>query len=421
MTAMPGALAARASSLDPLDVDSLWVDRTLSEVEIEGLSRTRPELVTRELWHRPGRRIDFVRLREDRDHLLDLGLFANVDLSLARDRETNRPRLLVRLSERPTFYALPTIDYDPENKFSYGAVVSESNFRGLGQSLELSGRVGGVRDARLGYGRRWTFGRRCGLGLSLYWARQKKETDLLRETRAGVSVALAPSRGRTRGMSINPGWENARTEPYASSPPGTLPERDDHRWLGLGLYQDTRAYRLRANRGHLMALGAVRHGGPLGGDTDFWRWTGDLLAVIPTGEESGLTLATRLLWSEGTVPRYLRSSLGGPSTLRGYSPGEFGGESRWVGWAEQVVPLLSRRTYDLRRLHRKVDVTVDGSLFVDAGSIWEGSALARGRAKTRFGGGAGLRFLIPLVQLIRLEVSTDGRTVRVDGAGGIRL
>jgi len=399
----------------------LWVDRPLDRIEIEGLVRTRSEVVRRELWHRPGRPVDPSRLSDDRAHLLDLGIFAEVDLRVVRDSTCDCPTLRVLVSERPTFYALPTIDYDPENKFSYGAVVNESNLRGRDEEILLEARAGGIREVRLSDARRWIFGRRCGLGLSLYWTRAKKRTDLLRETRAGVSLALAPTKGRGRGVTINPGWEEAETEPYDERSLATGRERDDHRWLGLGLFEDTRDYRLRADHGRAVAVGVVRHGGPLGGDTDFWRWNADLLGIVPTGGGSGLQLATRLLWSDGRVPRYLRSSLGGPSTLRGYAPGEFGGESRWIGWVEEVVPLLERRTYTLRRLNRKLDVTIDGSLFVDAGSIWEGDDLARGSARTHFGGGAGLRLLMPLVQLVRFELSTNGREVRVDGSGGIRF
>ncbi|MBK8230524.1 MAG: BamA/TamA family outer membrane protein [Candidatus Eisenbacteria bacterium] len=390
-------------------------------IEIAGLARTRPEVIRRELWHRAGRPVDLARLGDDRDYLLDLGLFAQVLHRVRRDPATDRPVLVLTVAERPTFLALPTVDWDPENRFSYGVLASEDNLHGRGEALRLQGRIGGIRELSLGYGRRWTFDRRLGFSSSAYWIREKKTTEEIRETRRGLSCVLSPRRGRGSGIALNPGWERAESEPLQEADSARGRESDDHRWLGATVFDDTRHYRIRATHGRYVGLGLTRHGGPLGGDTDFWRGSVDLLGVVPTGGESGLTIATRLLWSEGTVPRYLRLNLGGTSTLRGYAHGEFGGDSRWIGWVEQVVPLLPRRTLRFERIGRTIDLTVDGAAFVDVGTVWDDDELQRGEAAVQVGGGLGLRILLPFVQVLRLELSTDGEEVRVDGAGGIRL
>ncbi len=151
------------------------------------------------------------------------------------------------------------------------------------------------------------------------------------------------------------------------------------------------------------------------------RYALDALLVFPTGGESAFTAGTRAAWSRGAVPRYLRMTLGGVNTLRGHAQGEYGGESRWLGWLEQRFPLLPKRTREVWKGRYTVDFTVDWAVFADAGSIWDGDALQDGQAVARFGGGAGLRIVAPLVRLIRLDVATDGRRVRVYATGGVRL
>ena len=85
------------------------------------------------------------------------------------------------------------------------------------------------------------------------------------------------------------------------------------------------------------------------------------------------------------------------------------------------MPLLPRRTLRFERIGRTIDLTVDGAAFVDVGTVWDDDELQRGEAAVQVGGGLGLRILLPFVQVLRLELSTDGEEVRVDGAGGIRL
>ena len=95
--ALLAPVPADAASLVPTIVapgsSGLWIDRPLLAVEIEGLRRTRPLVVLRELSARVGAPLDWNRLERDRMRLLDLGLFASVAFVPRRDRDRDGPIL----------------------------------------------------------------------------------------------------------------------------------------------------------------------------------------------------------------------------------------------------------------------------------------------------------------------------------------
>jgi outer membrane protein assembly factor BamA len=185
-------------------------------------------------------------------------------------------------------------------------------------------------------------------------------------------------------------------------------------------WTDTREFRARPHEGSRLGASVAAHGGVLGGDVDFERYGFDCLRVFPTGREAALTAASRLSWSRGSVPRYLRLGLGGAATLRGYDEGEFGGESRWYGWCEERFPLLRQRTIPIWRKY-SFRFVVDGACFLDGGAIWDRNALEKGRARARWGAGAGLRLLAPIFRLLSLDVATNGRKLRAYALAGLRL
>ncbi len=403
---------------------------TLKAIEIEGLRRTRREVVEREISVRPGEIVDSLRLKRDRLTLLDLDIFAEVVFTLSEDDTTGQLILTVAVSERPTILAYPIVNYDPDDGVTYGAYVAGMNLRGLNQRAGISAEDGGRRGASAWFSTPWTAGRRVATAVSAYTLRRRLKTESLIETREGVAASLEPLRRRETGLPVSIGWERVRTREEKGTGlegadglpalPG-IEQEEDHRWAGVGYAHDTRDYRVRPLRGGRVGAGMTQHGGLLGGDTSMQRYTLDALWVVPTGRESAVTAGMRAAWSRGTVPRYLRMTLGGANTLRGHAQGEYGGASRWVGWLEHRSPLLPKMTREVWRGRYTVDITVDWTAFVDVGSIWDGDALQDGNAVARFGGGAGLRIVAPLVRVIRLDVATDGRRVRAYALSGVRL
>lgn len=410
---------ARGRELPDPWVDGLWIHRPLSSVEVVGLRDTRPFVVLRELRTKPGEPLRWDLVERDRLRLLDLALFAEVAPRVRRDPESGRPVLVYFIRERPHVLAYPILQYDPDEGWSYGAYLSHQNFRGRAERAAVLGTLGDRKSFSIGYSVPWFFDRRIGVGGNAFYRDVEKPTEEIRDRRRGFGLAVAPALSYELRTSFSGGIEEVRTSPL--HPGGPPRETRDHRWAGIVAQLDTRDTRFRSLEGSLWRVGATEHGGPLGGTEDLLRLNADVLRVWPTGGGTALTTATRILWSEGPVPSYLRVNLGGIDTLRGHRQGAYGGESRWIAWVEERIPVLPTRRISLWKGRHVFDYTVDATAFVDAGSVWEGNDLVEGRARARFGGGVGLRIVLPLLQALRFDVATDGRAVRAYGAGGLRL
>ncbi|MEZ4648777.1 MAG: BamA/TamA family outer membrane protein [Candidatus Eisenbacteria bacterium] len=417
----PGRLSAQTTpSLSDSSRVRLWVDRPLEAVEVVGLDRTRDFVVRRELRAESGSPVKWSEVESDRLRLLDTGLFADVRTEVRRDSAEGRPVLTYALEERFALALLPRLDYDPEEGWSYGLYFTDRNFRGRAERLSARGAWGQKRIAAVGYGIPWVAGRRLGLGLSLFISDSEKSREEIRQRKYGVAWSVSPARDYARRASLFGGQEQARTRPIDASDPEAPPrESEDHRWLGLQLSLDTREYRVQARGGQVVRVAATQHGGFLGGDAEFVRYNLDGLLVLPTPGNTSFAVASRASLSDGHVPTYLRQSLGGVNTLRGYEQSEFGGESRWIGWAELRVPVLAKRTF--RAYGRIFDVAADLTAFTDVGSIWDGDALMRGEVEALWGGGVGLALFVPWVDIARIEVGTDGDRVQVYAVSGLRL
>lgn len=407
--------------MEPPDpwTDGLWIHRPIAAIEAEGLRDTRPLVVLRELQSKVGQPLDWDRVERDRLRLLDLALFAEVTPRVRRDPASGGPILVYHIRERPHLLAYPILQYDPEEGWSYGAYLSHQNFRGRAERVAVLGTLGDRKSFSIGYSVPWVFERRVGIGGSAFYREVEKPTEEIRDLRRGFGFSVAPALSYELRTAVSGGVEEVRTSPL--EPGGPPRETRDHRWAGIVAQLDTRDTRFRSLEGGLWRLSVTEHGGPLGGTEDLFRVNADALRVWSTGGGTALTTATRILWSEGPVPSYLRVNLGGIDTLRGHRQGAYGGESRWIGWIEERIPVLRTRRISLWKDRYVFDYTVDATAFFDAGSVWDANELVEGSARARFGGGVGVRIVLPLLQALRFDVATDGQTVRVYGAGGLRL
>ena len=417
----PGIIPPSPYSPAPATKDTLWCDRPIVRIDLEGLRHSRPVIILRELSCGPGTPVDWTRLESDRLRLLDLGPFAEVAIGAHRDSLLDAPVLTVRVRERPTFLAYPTLELTPDAGLAYGAWAESQNFRGLNQSAGADVLAGGRGEVSLWFSTPWVGPHRLGVTGELYHTRARNRAADLEERHDGGDFSLSPSRGPWTSFPLALGVERVRTAPGSAPSSGADEPVSRHRWIQQGLWHDTRDSRARPRRGTVFGLSVAGHGGILGGNTSFQRYQWDWLKVLRVGREGAFTAASRLVWTRGAVPDYLRLGLGGATTLRGADEGEWSGDSRWFAWCEQRFPLVPKHTFSILHGRYAVDLTLDGALFLDAGTIWDGRGLEQGRAQGRAGVGAGLRLSAPFFRLLNADVATDGHRVRVYGWGGLRL
>ncbi len=419
------AAAAPAAAAIPAEERGLWIEQPLAAVRVNGLRATHPRVVLRELSASAGSPVDWNRLERDRLRLLDLGIFADVSLIPRRDPVLDQPVLDVSIRERPTVLALPTLEWEQRQGFTYGAAVEALNVGGMARAVALAVGVGAKRYAQGTYATRWAFGRRMAFAAQGSWKRTRNLGQGLVEHHSGGNVTIAPARGPYLSFPFLVGAEHVRVDPDPKPEPEfvgrAVSRRDDHRWAEGGLRIDTRDYAARPRRGEVLAVRAAAHGGLFGGTLALERYALDAM-LVRSLRASVVTVASRTILSRGAVPSFLRLDLGGASDLRGHPPDFCEGDNIWFGWVEERFPLLPRREFPLPPpFSSTVDVTVDGAFFVDGGATWNHGDWERGNVRGGWGIGAGLRLAVPFAGLLSLDLATDGSGVEAYALSGTRF
>jgi len=136
-TIAPDTLLAEESVEDTSGVIDKDADAypTVYAIKIVGARVTRPEMILREMRLKRGMRASPELLESDRYHLLSLGLFNHVEVSVISDQ--GRAVVLVRLTERFYVYPYPIFRYDPAtpSRRILGMTLNHDNFRGYGERL----------------------------------------------------------------------------------------------------------------------------------------------------------------------------------------------------------------------------------------------------------------------------------------------
>ncbi len=106
-------------------------------IKVVGNHVTNENFILREMRLSSGMSADPELLEADRLHLLSLGIFNMVELSIVTD--IGRAIVLVRVTERFYIYPYPILQYDPANpsRRIYGIIVSHNNFRGYAERLSF--------------------------------------------------------------------------------------------------------------------------------------------------------------------------------------------------------------------------------------------------------------------------------------------
>lgn len=104
-------------------------------IKVVGARVTRPEMILREMRLKRGMRTTPESLESDRYHILSMGLFNHVEISVISDE--GRAVVLVRLTERFYIYPYPIFRYDPAapQRRIFGITLNHDNFRGFGERL----------------------------------------------------------------------------------------------------------------------------------------------------------------------------------------------------------------------------------------------------------------------------------------------
>jgi len=369
---------------------------TISEIRIEGLRRTRENVVRELLTVRPGDVYNVNAIQQSLTSLQRLQIFDEISVTPSPGTEPGTVALTFNLSERRTGYVQLGGTYNEVGGLSGYLIFGDVNFRGTAQRLNIQLQTGAADIYQLDYLNPMFGNPRTSLGASIFSRDTIRQVVLADETdvdylarRTGGTLTVGRQISPTTQLSSTLRLTEVRALPLDNpNVPPIILGSSSVRSLAVAATRDTRLSIIYPVQG-MYAQGNIEAAGLFGG-ASFTRLTGEARRYWSLGGGKDTrpprVLAARLQAgaSSGTPPFLDQFFLGGLDTLRGYEIDRFVGNNMVLFTSELRVP---------------VSDSIHGIVFVDAGDAWGGpfaDVLADSDFNLRLAYGSGVNILSPL-------------------------
>jgi outer membrane protein assembly factor BamA len=394
--------SVHAETPDTLDSDA----SIIYAIRVVGNRTTNQALILREIDLKPGMEATPKLLEHDRLHLLSLGIFNQVEMSLVSDR--GRSVVLIRVTERFYIYPYPILVYDPADpsRRVYGMTLNHDNFRGFAEQLSVGWWDGYQRGFSILHLDPWfSLGGRYGLRTQIFI----NDAEIIAPDGIAYRAKTESMTARLRRRLGREEWIEAEAEWEERSSKGafyTLSSTGRDRVMVGRLYfeKDQRDFRYYPMNGFYLAVSArlnrmvdtthtyYREAVVAKAYRSFGRFT------IAGQVKSILTQKKLPYYREVEITQYdIRSD--SPVGLRGLRAATGNLELRFnifpvhrysIDWAPFVASYL-----------QKMKFSIEGFCFADVGSI-ELLDTHRARALKAYGGG--LQFQLPFIEVAHIAL-----------------
>ncbi|HBG19810.1 MAG TPA: outer membrane protein assembly factor BamA [Desulfobulbaceae bacterium] len=350
----------KAPSGDRMDItfkiskgNLVYIDR----ITIKGNTRTRDNVIRRELRIAEGGVFDSKALRESTQALQRLMYFEEVNITPEPSLDPDRMNVVIDVKEKSTGTFSIGAGYSSADNLIVMGQVSENNFLGRGDTLSLSGNLSGKSSRyNLGYTNPHLNDSALSWGLDLFDT-EREYDDYTKDSIGG---------GIRAGYPIFEKWQLFGNYSYTDTDLTDVTEDasfiirnsvDLHvtSAVKLSLVRDTRNKRYGASEGSRNSVSVKYGGGPFGGDAEFTKVEGSSGWYFPMPLRTifHFSLNAGQVFENETdkLPVYERFYLGGLNSIRGFkyakvspidpvSGDRIGGDKMWYGNTEVVFPLL---------------------------------------------------------------------------------
>ncbi|MDW7773285.1 MAG: outer membrane protein assembly factor BamA [Desulfobulbaceae bacterium] len=346
-----------------------------NRVEIQGNTRTRDNVIRRDLTVEEGGLFNSRAIRKSTENLQRLGYFEEVTVTPQPTLEENQMDIQVNVKERSTGQFSVGAGYSSSDSLLFMADISENNLFGTGNRLSLAANMSSVTSRfTLSFTNPRIFDSNILAGVDAYnW--MKEYDDYTRDTTGG---------GVRLGHKLFEYWNIGYGYSYTDT---TLSDLSENASIVIRRSQDihvTSAFRLSITRdtrnnffsptsGSVNAFSVEYAGGILAGDAEFtkveastsWYFPIPFRSVFHIKGAAGQAFENE----DGKLPVYEHFYLGGLNTIRGFktsrvSPkdpetGErIGGDKMWYANIEIIFPLFE-------------EMGLRGVLFTDFGNVYD--------------------------------------------------
>lgn len=378
--------------------------KIIKEIKIEGLKRTKEYIVTRELISKVGEPLLKENMRKEYTNLELLDIFLEIEIE--QIVEENGVILTYRFTE--TYRWLPMVGFQisDENGISVGGGLKFPNL--FGKNMLFSGRVlfGGATTVELVLGNPWFAGNHLGYKLE-YYRRERENligdfyekahefylrigSQLGENSRIGGSLESVNVHSDTDGITLSPDNVDRVTR------------------IGLYMKYDSRDAFVDTRRGWWNEVAISREVRIFKNASDFYQLDLDLRRYqpLPYWDRHSLAIFSLLTLRTGEVGKevapWQRFGVGGTNTVRGWEYAFQKGKNQFVSTLEYRITVLEPRIFNLPfNLRYRGGMHI--CFFSDLGIAWDEAD--QFRSHNFIGGfGVGVRLLLPIVGVTRLDV-----------------
>ncbi len=370
-----------------------------NRVEIRGNTRTRDNVIRRDLLVKEGGLFDSRAIRRSTQKLQRLNYFEEVSITPQPTMNEDQMNVIVEVKEKSTGQFSIGAGYSSSDYVMVMGEISENNFLGMGTRLALKAHLSGVTSRfNLSYTDPRIFDSDVSAGIDLFNWRRVYD-DYTKDSYGG---------GVRFGHYL---WEKWRIYYGYTWSDTTLSDvSEDASWairksmdinitsaVRFTLVRDTRDRLFDASKGSKHSLSVKYAGGPLGGDAQFTRVEGYTSWYFPLFLDTVFHVkaaAGQAFENEDDkLPVYEHFYLGGMNSIRGFkstsiSPidpetgDRVGGDKMWYANIEFVFPLLK-------------EAGLRGVIFTDFGNVY-GVDEDWDFGEIKKSAGVGVRWLSPM-------------------------
>lgn len=379
----------------------------IEKILITGNTKTKENVIRRELLIKDGSLFDGQNVRLSRQRLINLGYFEEVNFNVKAGSEEGKKVLGIDVKEGKTGTFLFSAGYGSQPG-GFGSIeCALNNLKGKGYAMNIKGELGqNITNYEFGFTNPWFKDRQPKTLVGIEsWHSRDKYTDYT-SVRKGGAIRSSRDTSKHNSLSCKYKYEEVSMRDMSANVSASISEWRD-KWgqdfvktsgLNLRFVRNTKMGDDIFNpaSGCFWDISQDMVGGMLGGDVDYYKSTIDTTYYIPSWWRFVLAVHSRFgiitkLNGDNTPPDYEKFRVGGHYSIRGYEERSIssqddkkrqeGGEAVFVGNIEYRFPIAPKQLY--------------GVLFADCGNVWKKTS-DFDFSELKYGAGFGIRINSPI-------------------------
>ena len=372
-----GYILAKITDLNIAQDGTLTIkisEGVLESYKVKGNKKTKDHVILREMRQKPGEPFNANQARRSMQRVYNLGFFEDVNVKMNPGVEPNAVVMEIDVKEKRTGSFGIGAGYSSSDGMVGMVSVSDTNFRGMGDTISLSYEMSGddtdARGSTFMYRRPWLDKKETAGTLRVYNRTYEyddydengnhKESFMRKYAGGEITISRPMSEYSTNFVTLR-----NRDDKYVKhTESGNAGNRSGNtawiknnfgttRSITLEHVTDTRDNIYEPTTGARASLSAEFAG--LGGDFSYQKYTAGDAHYLKAGRSQVFVLRAQYGISKGTMSEYSQFRVGGQDTIRGYREDQFRGTRMALLSAEYRFPIVSK---------------VTGALFADYGGAW---------------------------------------------------